>query len=49
MGKNKQAELDELLAKLQGWEDEDPSYLSDDMKELRHHVVIYRAKMEISG
>ena len=39
LDKNKQAELDELLVKLQSWEDRDPGHMSVEFKELRNNVL----------
>jgi hypothetical protein len=46
-GKKKQVEIKELLAKLQGWENENTPPLSEELKELRHHVMHIHFRMEV--
>jgi hypothetical protein len=41
-------EIEELLKKLQGWEDIDPLYLGKSLKELRHKIIQVHARLEIS-
>lgn len=43
-----QKQIDELLQKLQTWEDIDPHFMNDDLKELRHKVMHIHLRLEIS-
>jgi hypothetical protein len=46
-GKKKQAEINELLGKLQRWENDDLSFMTPRLKVLRHNVMNIHFRMEV--